>query len=186
MDAGGRSASRTAGLGIFIAGLIAGITVAAFGVAGAQTAPTTPGRPGTPGIEAAAKAGKRHLGHGIHGEFTAADPDGDGYRRIATQAGEVTAVSTTSITVRSVDGFVRTYVVDAQTKVNGDGTIADIAKGEDVRIAGVIDGDTVRALRIGDGSERMQRRAGRLQRRLDRLEEQGTTTTAPEASGTAA
>ncbi|MEI8408959.1 MULTISPECIES: hypothetical protein [unclassified Kribbella] len=48
------------------------------------------------------------FGDALHGEFVTAK-DGGGYETIATQKGEVTAVSTTSITVKSADGYSRTY-----------------------------------------------------------------------------
>ena len=46
----------------------------------------------------------------LHGEFVVADGHG-GYRTELTQTGVVTAISPTSITVRSEDGFSQTYVV---------------------------------------------------------------------------
>ena len=46
----------------------------------------------------------------LHGEFVV--PDGSGrYSTVVTQTGTVTAISPTSITVRSEDGFSQTYVV---------------------------------------------------------------------------
>ena len=50
------------------------------------------------------------LGRGgpLHGEFTIRKPDGSGFQTMAIQTGEVTAVSPSSITVKSEDGFSRT------------------------------------------------------------------------------
>jgi hypothetical protein len=45
----------------------------------------------------------------LHGEFVV--PDGGGYTTVLTQTGTVTAISPTSITVRSEDGFSQTYVI---------------------------------------------------------------------------
>lgn len=51
------------------------------------------------------------------------------------QSGEVTAVSDTSITAKSEDGYTRTYTVDGDTMKSG-----DIAKGDDVTIIADADG----------------------------------------------
>src|SRR5687768_5479778 len=55
---------------------------------------------------------------GIHGEFTLKKPDGSGFQTWATQLGEVTEVSSSSITVKSEDGFSRTYTLEENTVVN--------------------------------------------------------------------
>jgi hypothetical protein len=46
----------------------------------------------------------------LHGEFVVPDGPG-GYTTVLTQTGTVTAISPTSITVRSEDGFSQTYVI---------------------------------------------------------------------------
>lgn len=175
---------RTVGLSMFVAGLVAGVTVAAFGVAGAQTTTPDPVVPPTATDKPMMERGGHGLGgRGIHGEFTVANADG-AYRRIATQKGEVTSVSATSITVKSVDGFARTYVVDADTKIHSENVkISDITKGEQVRIAGVIEGTTVRALKIGDGSA--TKMEGFRKRHRDRLEKE-TPDAVPSTSNTSA
>ena len=61
------------------------------------------------------------LGDADHGEF---------------QNGEVTAISDSSITAKSDDGYTRTYVIDSDTVV-GDG----IAKGDDVMIVATTSSD---------------------------------------------
>ena len=50
----------------------------------------------------------------LHGEFVVPDANG-GYTTMLTQTGTVTAVSTASITVRSVDGYTQTYVIPPST-----------------------------------------------------------------------
>jgi hypothetical protein len=109
-----------------------------------QNAPQTDKGPGPRG-------GK--FGDALHGEFVTAK-DGGGYETIATQKGEVTAVSATSITVKSADGYSRTYTVNADTKVNNSGKIADITTGETVRIRAVVSGETATATMISDGTGR--------------------------------
>jgi hypothetical protein len=46
----------------------------------------------------------------LHGEFVIADGSG-GYSTVLTQTGTVTAISPTSISVRSDDGYSQTYVI---------------------------------------------------------------------------
>ena len=46
----------------------------------------------------------------LHGEFVESDGAGR-YTTVVTQTGAVTAISSTSITVRSEDGFSQTYVI---------------------------------------------------------------------------
>jgi hypothetical protein len=73
---------------------------------------------------------------------------------IEEQAGKVTAVSATSITVRSTDGFTATYVVSATTMVGKDRAEAKINAvkvGDTVRIEGTKTASTVTADRIMDG-----------------------------------
>jgi hypothetical protein len=165
--AASRLRARTA-VGLVAAGLAGGLVVATLGVAGAQTSEPTPtpsqsqsqsapqdGGESKSGRARRAKIGGRGghglgpLGHGIHGEFTVRNPNGDGYRVVATQRGVVTAVSATSISVRSEDGFSRTYVIDAETRVrSGDQGLAGIVTGDTVGVAGVVSGTTATATRI--------------------------------------
>lgn len=71
----------------------------------------------------------------LHGTFVVPDGDG-GYRTVVTQRGEVTAVSDTSLTVRSKDGFDATYRLTNDTDVlGGSRGVGDIAKGDKVGIA---------------------------------------------------
>jgi hypothetical protein len=46
----------------------------------------------------------------LHGEFVVPDGSG-GYSTVLTQTGTITAISPTSITVRSADGYSQTYVI---------------------------------------------------------------------------
>ena len=93
-----------------------------------------------------------HFG-GLHGEFTIRKPDGSGFETVATQTGEVTAVSPSSITVKSEDGFSRTYSVDENTVVGaGRDGIGTVKTGDTVRVAGVVEGGTARAGAIMDST----------------------------------
>jgi hypothetical protein len=46
----------------------------------------------------------------LHAEFVVSDHDG-GYTTLVSQTGTVTAIDATSVTVRSADGYIQTYVV---------------------------------------------------------------------------
>lgn len=155
-----RSKGRAAAL--VGAGLVGGVVLAGLNIANAQTSPTpTPSTPSTttpdqrpprgggPGGPGGPHGG---MGIGIHGEFTTAAPGG-GYQTLASQVGEVTAVSATSVTVKSEDGFSRTYGVDDNTLVNaGNDGIADVKKGDDVRVMAVVAGGTAKAVEVNDGT----------------------------------
>jgi len=70
------------------------------------------------------------------------------------QNGEVTAISDTSLTVRSEDGYERTYTIDDDTQLAG-----DIDKGDDVSITATVEGDTATAAMVVEPGE-MNRRPG--------------------------
>jgi hypothetical protein len=110
------------------------------------------GMPGAPGKDGGRHGGfgMRGMGMGIHGSFVVKDPSGDGYVTVLMQRGVVTAVSSTSITVKSEDGYSKTYAVDADTKVNRGGAIADIKADADVVVMAKESGSTATATRIAD------------------------------------
>jgi hypothetical protein len=86
----------------------------------------------------------------LHGEVTVG---GKQTRVIEFQRGTVEKVSATSITVKSRDDFIGTYVVADDTRVRqaGEpGIISDIKAGDKVRVVAVKDGDTSTAKRIGE------------------------------------
>jgi hypothetical protein len=95
------------------------------------------------------------LGRGgpLHGEFTIRKPDGNGFQTVAVQTGEVTAVSPSSITVKSEDGFSRTYSVDENTVVgSGRDGIGTVKTGDTVRIAGVVEDGKAKAAAVLDST----------------------------------
>ena len=91
------------------------------------------------------------LGHGLgvgnralHGEFVVKDKDGKIVTRVV-QRGEVTAVSTTSITLKSEDGFTGTYAVNGDTKVRVGGdnaAITGVKTGNEARVVATKSGAT--------------------------------------------
>ena len=161
----------------FIAGaVILGSFAAGLGVSYAQTDPSTTTAPTVTSSTTSTTAalggkpfGHRHgYGHfggkmfglgrlgrfgGLHGEFTVRKPDGSGFQTWAVQTGEVTAVSPSSITVKSEDGFSRTYGVDENTVVNsGRDGIGSVKAGDTVRIAGLVESGTARAATVVDST----------------------------------
>jgi hypothetical protein len=86
----------------------------------------------------------------VHGQFVV-PRSGGGYQTIDTQRGAVTAVSATSMTVKSADGFVKTYQVVSSTNVDAqrDG-IAAVKTGHQVAVTAAVSGSTVTASSILD------------------------------------
>ena len=86
----------------------------------------------------------------IHGEFVAPDGSG-GYRTNAMQVGDVTSVSSDSITVKSADNYSRTYSVDENTVVNsGRDGIGNVKNGDQVAVNAVVNGGKAAARGIQD------------------------------------
>lgn len=93
-----------------------------------------------------------HFG-GLHGEITMRKPDGNGFQTVAMQTGEVTAVSPSSITLKSEDGYSRTYSVDENTVVgSGRDGIGTVKTGDTVRIAGLVEDGIAKAMGILDST----------------------------------
>jgi len=91
------------------------------------------------------------LGAGlIHGEFT--EPkSGGGYQTIDVQVGTVTAVSGTSVTVKSADGYTVTYTVTSKTVVDAQAAgIGSVKKGDSIFVTATVSGSTPTAADIQD------------------------------------
>src|SRR6516225_9097043 len=88
----------------------------------------------------------------VHGTAVVPKPGG-GYQTVAFQNGKVTAVSSTSITLHSADGYSHTYQVTSSTLVNAqrDG-IGSIKAGNQVIVTATVSGSTTTATRIIDVS----------------------------------
>ena len=116
-----------------------------------------PGRgPDGPGDGGRGMRGGGGMGVGmgaIHGTFVT-PKQGGGYQTIDTQRGAVTAVSSTSISVKSDDGFTATYVVTADTVVDAqrDG-IGSVKVGDKVAVVGLENAGTTTAVQIMDRTE---------------------------------
>lgn len=159
--------------------VIAGITVVGLlGGAGAALATTGSGAPAAaPSVVAATPtpaptppAGLPHrvLGPGfhrfagawpggpaglfgaLHGQIVVAKPGG-GYQTVDIQNGQVTAVSATSITLKSADGYTRSYAITGSTAVDAqrDG-IGSIKVGNQVSVSATVAGSTATAVTVTD------------------------------------
>ncbi|MDT4988197.1 MAG: hypothetical protein QOI74_2291, partial [Micromonosporaceae bacterium] len=89
------------------------------------------------------------LMNALHGTIVV-DNNGT-YVTEAIQTGTVTDISATSITVASVDGYTKAYVLGASTVVdNGVDKIASVANGHTVNITATVAGDTATATQLRD------------------------------------
>lgn len=86
----------------------------------------------------------------IHGVFTVPKSNG-GYQTLDVQRGKVTAVSATSVTVKSTDGYTVTYTVTSKTLVDAKAAgIGSVKKGDSVFVTGTVSGTTSTATNIAD------------------------------------
>ena len=140
-----------------------GVAVAQTGGGSSTTTPSSSAAPGAPdqhGPRGPGGPGGRFKGGpgpgmggprgAIHGEFV--QPDGNGgYRTVDMQVGDVTSVSSDSISVKSADGFAKTYSVDENTVVNsGRDGIANVKNGDKVAVNGVVTNGKAAARSIQD------------------------------------
>jgi len=85
----------------------------------------------------------------LHGDFTVSD--NGSYVTERMQTGEITAVSATSITAKSVDGYTQTYVIDSSTQVDeGDEQVSSLKTGTTVTIIAKLSGNSGTATSISD------------------------------------
>ncbi|MHB1496754.1 MAG: hypothetical protein ACYCXN_02405 [Acidimicrobiales bacterium] len=85
----------------------------------------------------------------VHGSYTVKGPNG--YETLDTQVGTVEAVSSTSVTVKSADGYSQKYSVVSTTVVYADQDgIASIKTGDEVTVVGLVGSSGVTAEHIVD------------------------------------
>src|SRR5215469_4989905 len=116
--------------------------------------------PGLPGSAGPPTPRFRHFGPlfglggslfgALHGEFVVGK-SGGGYETVDVQNGQVTAVSTTSITLKSADGFTKSYAVTGSTLVDAqrDG-IGSVKVGNQASVQATVSGSTATAISIED------------------------------------
>lgn len=162
---GMRKAMLAGAVALALSGTGAALAWSATGTSTPSPSPSqsTPGRDTAPGQQDKQDR-KAQRPQPLHGEGVVKNPDGT-FQTVLEQRGTVESVSDTSITVKSEDGYSQAYTVNGDTKIlqvpmSDDGrrlqptggTIADIATGDTVRIAGVKDGDKATAKRIVKGA----------------------------------
>ena len=155
---------------VAITALAAGAGVAALAAAGSPSLASTSGQlaatPSASPSPSASRSGYGAPGHrffggfgggfgagvagALHGQFVV-PRSGGGYQTEDTQRGSVTAVSTSSITVKSADGFTKTYQVTSSTIVDAqrDG-IGSVKDGHQVSVLATVSGGTATATDIQD------------------------------------
>jgi hypothetical protein len=169
--------------GVLGGGLVAGIAVSQLGVATAASPSPTPsasaapdrhagpllrrfahrwalrqgrpfsGRPGFPrpmgpmGPDGFAPGGRV-----LHGQATVQTPAG--VKVVASQSGTVAGIDGDQLTVKSTDGYLRTYTVDKDTRIalNGtDGALSSLTSGDDVHVVATRAGAAWHADAVFDG-----------------------------------
>jgi hypothetical protein len=86
----------------------------------------------------------------VHGQVVVPAPGGK-YRTEDIQTGKVTAVSGSSLTVRSADGYTKTYRVTSATQVAaGSAGIGSVKVGNEVAITATVSGPTATLTRVID------------------------------------
>jgi hypothetical protein len=139
--------AAVAGAAVLAAGGAATVAVADSGTAGTPaTATTASAAAASP---AAHPARDRRIARAIHGEFVVRTANG--YRTLDVQRGTVTAVSGSSLTVRSDDGFIGSYSVNGDTVVHHGRekvAISTVKVGDKVRVVAGVDGETRTARRV--------------------------------------
>jgi hypothetical protein len=83
----------------------------------------------------------------------------------AFQNGEVTAISDTSVTLKSEDGYERAYTIDEDTQVS-----ADVEKGDEVMLMATVDGDTATAVSVMEENDTKRRLDEDLQKDVETRE----------------
>lgn len=131
---------------------IAAVAIAAGVAAAGGTAIYVAGGSGSsssaqagPGGQPMPGGGQADLASALHGEYVVSDGSG-GYTTALMQIGKVTAISSTSLTAKSDDGYTKTYTIDSDTAVGS------IATGDTVTVVASVSGDTATAGTITEGT----------------------------------
>jgi hypothetical protein len=90
--------------------------------------------------------GMSALRDALHGDFTVAE--NGGYVTERLQTGDVSALSATSITVKSQDGYTQTYAIDSSTQQAN-----NAASGSTVTVIAKVSGATATATTISDATQ---------------------------------
>ena len=143
--------TRKVALGV--AGVVAAGVLGTAGVAAATSdsspAPSAAAAPSSSAPKAdhpRAKRAKRALiGRGMHGEWVVKGKDGKPVT-LVTVRGTVTAVGSSSVTVKAEDGFTATFAANSDTKVRGGAdSLGEVKAGAKGAVVGVKSGNTTTA-----------------------------------------
>jgi hypothetical protein len=151
----GRKTAVAVGVAVLIAA--GGGVAIAVGTSGSSSASPAQGQgPGGTGGPGGFGGGARgNFGGGgaaallgaLHGDFVVANPAG-GYLTERLQTGSVTALSATSITLTSKDGYKQSYTIDSTTKTTG-----TPKTGDDVTVVAKVNGTTATATTVGEAAQ---------------------------------
>ncbi|MDT7728597.1 MAG: hypothetical protein QOI21_5173 [Actinomycetota bacterium] len=153
----GRKTAIAVGVAVLIAA--GGGVAIAMGTSGGTTTAQQPGMGGAGGRQfggtqgGAAGGETSALRNALHGDFVVADGKG-GYATERLQTGDVTAISATSISLTSKDGYAQVYTIDATTQKT-----SEPKTGESVTVVAKVSGDTATATSVGSATA-LQGRAG--------------------------
>lgn len=135
---------------VIVAGGTVGVIAATNGSSSTTTQGGFGGRGGAGGPGGGFGGGAGGLANALHGDFTASNGNG-GYLTERLQTGTVTAVSATSIGLRSADGYTGTYTVGSSTVVDqGQDTIDKVANGNTVTVVAALSGGNGTATTVTD------------------------------------
>jgi hypothetical protein len=141
-----------------VAAAVAAVVIAVGGgvaVSNISTGTSTTQGPGGAGAgpgQGAPGAGGFGGAGAIHSDAVISDGNG-GYTTRRTQTGTVTAVSGSSITVKSADDFSSTYAITSSTTVDsGSSAVSDIQTGDTVSVVGTVSGNSATATALLTGS----------------------------------
>ena len=98
------------------------------------------------GRMAGGQAGMTIMREALHGDYTVSE--NGSYVTERMQRGEVTALSSTSITVKSADGYTQTYTIDSSTE-----KASNLATGSKVMVVAKVSGDTATATSVTDANQ---------------------------------
>ncbi|HVV13323.1 hypothetical protein [Amycolatopsis sp.] len=93
--------------------------------------------------------GLASLASALHGDFTVSE--NGSYVTERMQSGEVSAISATSITVKSKDDYTQTYTIDSSTE-----KASNVASGSSVLVIAKVSGSTATATAVTDSSQAQQ------------------------------
>ena len=139
-------------VGVVAAGVLrtAGVAAATSDSTPAPSASAPPSSSAAPKVDHPKaehrKARRALIGRGMHGEWVVKGKGGKPVT-LETVCGSVTAVGSSSVTVKAEDGFTATFAINSDTKVRGAGadSLGDVKVGTRTTVVGVKAGNAITA-----------------------------------------